>query len=168
MQSKATSVKAYLAELSPDRRAAIQAVREVILANLDSGYEEGMLYGMIGYYIPHKIYPAGYHCDPKLPIGVAALASQKNYMSLYLMGIYCGCEEESGAPPNPHATWFRDAWAKSGKKQDIGKVCIRFKKVDDLPLDVIGEAIRRMPVKEYIELYTKARELAKRNKTAKS
>jgi hypothetical protein len=154
MQSKATTVSEYLASLPPDRRAAIEAVRKVILANLDSDYEEGMQYGMIGYYVPHRVYPAGYHCDAKQPLPFAALASQKNYMSVYLMGLYCGCVD--GVGDTSLVTWFRDAWAKSGKKLDQGKACTRFKKVDDLALDVLGEAIRRVPAKKYIEVYEKA------------
>jgi len=155
MQSKAATVSDYLASLPPDRRTAIEAVREVILANLDSDYEEGMQYGMIGYYVPHRIYPAGYHADPKLGLPFAGLASQKNYMSVYLMGLYCGCVD--GVSDNELILWFREAWAKSGKKLDMGKACIRFKKVDDLALDVLGEAIRRLPAKKYIEVYEKAR-----------
>src|SRR5215471_7081300 len=149
MQSKAPTVHAYLRSLPEDRRAAISAVRDVILKNLDASYEEGMQYGMIGYYVPHHVYPKGYHCDPGQPLPFAALASQKNYMSLYLMSVYCGCVDRS--PGNKHAQWFRDAWAKTGKKLDMGKACIRFKKVDDLPLDLIGEAIRRVPASKYIE-----------------
>ena len=148
MQSKATTVADYLATLPPDRRTAIEAVRKVILDNLDSDYEEGMSYGMIGYSVPHHVFPAGYHTNPKQPLPFAALASQKNYMSLYLMGVY-GAE-------TPVGRWFEEAWKKSGKKLDMGKSCIRFKKPDDLPLDVIGEAIRRMPARVYIEQYQKA------------
>ncbi|HEV7488121.1 MAG TPA: DUF1801 domain-containing protein [Thermoanaerobaculia bacterium] len=99
MQSKATTVSDYLASLPPDRRTAIEAVREVILANLDHDYEEGMQYGMIGYYVPHRVYPAGYHADPKQGLPFAGLASQKNYMSVYLMGLYCGCVEVSTIRP---------------------------------------------------------------------
>jgi len=149
MQSNATTVGGYLNSLPEDRRAAIRAVRDVILKNLDSSYEEGMQYGMIGYYVPHRVYPKGYHADPKQPLPFAALASQKNYMSLYLMSVYCGCVDDS--PGNQHAQWFRDAWEKTGKKLDMGKACIRFKKIDDLPLDLIGEAIRRVPASMYVE-----------------
>jgi Domain of unknown function (DU1801) len=155
MQSKATTVSDYLASLPPDRRTAIEAVREVILANLDQDYEEGMQYGMIGYYVPHRVYPAGYHADPKQGLPFAGLASQKNYMSVYLMGLYCGCVE--GVDDTALLKWFREAWAKSGKKLDMGKSCIRFKKVDDLALDVLGEAIRRLPAKKYIEVYEKGK-----------
>jgi hypothetical protein len=141
MTSKATTVEQYLAELPEDRRQAIEAVRRVILKNLDEDYEEGMQYGMIGYYVPHRVHPAGYHCDPRQPLPFANLGSQKNHMALYLMCVY----GESDL-----ASWFREAWAKTRKKLDMGKACVRFKKVEDLALDVIGEAIRRVPAKKYI------------------
>jgi Domain of unknown function (DU1801) len=142
MQSKATTVEQYLAELPEDRRKAIEAVRQVILKNLDKDYDEGIQYGMIGYYVPHHVYPEGYHCDPKQPLPFASLGSQKNYMALYLMCVY----GESDL-----SRWFRQAWAKTGKKLDMGKSCVRFKKLDDLALDVIAEAIRRVPARTYIE-----------------
>ncbi|MGH9418633.1 MAG: DUF1801 domain-containing protein [Thermoanaerobaculia bacterium] len=148
MQSKAATVREYLKELPDDRRKAIEAVRKVILANLDKEYEEGMSYGMIGYFVPHSVYPPGYHTNPKQGLPFAALASQKNYMSVYVMGLYAG---------SALARWFQEAWAKTGKKLDAGKACIRFKKVDDLALDVLGEAIKRMPAKTYIAAYEKAR-----------
>ncbi len=144
MQSKATTVAAYLAALPADRREAIEAVRAVIRKNLDKGYEEGMQYGMVGYFVPHRIYPPGYHCDPEQPLPFAGLASQKNYMSVYLMCTY---------GDGDYLKWFRDAWAKTGKKLDMGRCCIRFKKLDDLPLDLIGEAIRRVPTSDYIAYY---------------
>lgn len=145
MQSKAKSVAAYLKELPPDRRAAVEAVRQVILANMDPQLEEGMQYGMIGWYVPHAVFPEGYHCDPKQPLPFACLASQKNHLSLYLMSVYAdGTAEEQ---------WFRDAWAKSGKKLDMGKCCLRFKSVDDLALDVIAEAFRRASVQQHLMNY---------------
>lgn len=144
MQSKATSVKQYLEELPGDRRTAIETVRQVILRNLDAAYEEGMQYGMIGFYVPHRIYPPGYHCDPRQPLPFACLASQKNYMSLYLGCVYGDHEL---------ARWFVQAWAKTGKKLDMGKSCVRFRKVEDLALEVIGEAIRRMPARSFIAYY---------------
>ena len=147
MQSKAATVEQYLAELPADRRDALQAVRKVILKNLDKNYAEGMSYGMMGYHVPHSIYPAGYHCDPKQPLPFAGLASQKGHMSLYLMCLYSNPAE---------LRWFTDAWKKTGKKLDMGKSCIRFKKLDDLALDVIGEAIRRIPAKAYIQHYESA------------
>ena len=147
MQSKATTVEAYLRSIPADRRAGISAVREVILKNLDSSYEEGILYGMIGYYVPHSAYPKGYHCDPKLPLPFAVLGSKKNYMTLHLMAIYAG-----GDGSQSDAQWFRDEWAKTGKKMDVGKACIRFKKADDLPLKLIGQAIQRTPAKKWIAI----------------
>jgi hypothetical protein len=137
-------VKEYLARLPAERRAAIEAVRKVILQNLDDDYQEGMQYGMIGYFVPHSVYPAGYHCDPKQPLPFAGLASQKNHMSLYLMCIY-GITGQS--------EWFRKEWAKTGKKLDMGKSCIRFKKLDDLALPLIGRAISRVPAKKFIAQY---------------
>lgn len=144
MKSSATTVAEYLAELSADRRRALQAVREVILQSIDTDVEEGMQYGMIGYYIPHRVHPAGYHCNPKQPVPYAALASQKNYMSVYLMSVYADGPEEQ---------WLRAAWAKTGKKLDMGKCCIRFKRLEDLPLDVLGQAIRRVPTKTFLQQY---------------
>jgi hypothetical protein len=148
MQSKAKTVEHYLAGLPADRREAIEAVRAVILGNLPKGYEEGMQYGMIGYFVPHSLYPPGYHCDPKQPLPFAGLASQKNHMSVYLMCIYGDAELEA---------WFRAAWAKTGKKLDMGKSCVRFKKIDDVPLKVIGQAVKRVPVKRLIDHYKSVR-----------
>ena len=164
VSSKATTVKEYLEGLPVDRRSVIQAVRDVILKNLDQGYEEGMTYGMIGYYVPHRIYPPGYHVDPKQPLGYAALAAQKNYYSLYLGGLYCGCGLD-GKGKTPDTEWFQKEWAKTGKKLDMGKSCVRFKKLGDLPLDLIGKAIARFSVKKYLTLYTKAlKQIAERKK----
>lgn len=147
MQSKATTVEQYLRELPEDRRAALQAVRNVILRNLDKDYEEGMQYGMIGYYVPHRVYAAGYHCDPSKPLPFAALASQKHHMGVGLMCHYGGGAEDK---------WFRAAWAKTGKKLDMGMCCVRFKRIEDVPLEVIGEAIRRVPARKYIAHYESA------------
>ncbi len=143
MQSKATSIAAYLAELPDERRQAIEAVRAVIRKNLDAGFEEGIQYGMIGYFVPHSLYPSGYHCDPRQPLPFAALASQKNYMSLYLMSVYSESNQRKQ---------FEAAWAKSGKKLNMGKACIRFRKLEDVALDAIGEAIRRVTAKGYIDV----------------
>jgi hypothetical protein len=141
MQSSAKTVDEYLKSLPADRREAISAVRKVILANLPEGYEECMSYGMIGYVVPHRIYPAGYHCDPSLPLPFANLASQKNHMALYLMCCYGDKATDQ---------WFRKAWAAAGKKLDMGKSCVRFKKLEDVSLEVIGQVIARVPVKNYI------------------
>lgn len=146
MQSKATTVAQYLQELPDDRRAAVEAVRKVIRANLDRDIEEGMQYGMIGYYVPHRVFPPGYHCDPRQPLPYACLASQKHHLSLYLMSAY--------AEGTPEEGWFRQAWAKSGKKLDMGKCCIRFKRAEDLALDVIAEAFRRIGATEHVAHYT--------------
>ena len=161
MQSKATTVRQYLAELPPDRRSAIDTVRRTIVKSLPKGYAEGMQYGMIGYYVPHSLYPPGYHCDPRQPLPFAALASQKNHMAVYLMCVY-------GDPA--HEAWLRAAWTRSGKKLDMGKSCIRFKKLEDVPLDVIGRAVGRVPVKAFIARYESAFKSAgipRRKKTAK-
>lgn len=144
MQSKAATVEEYLGELPPERRVAIATLRAVIRKHLPRGYEEGMQYGMIGYYVPHSAYPAGYHCDPRQPLPFACLASQKNYMSLYLTSVYMDDEQ---------ATAFRAAWLKTGKKLDMGKSCIRFKQVDDLPLELIAKTIKGATLKKHLAWY---------------
>jgi hypothetical protein len=144
MKSQAKTVKDYLASLPEDRRAGIEAVRSVILENLDEDYEEGMMWGMIGYAVPHRVWPLGYHCDPEKPLMMAALASQKNNMTVYLMSVYGDKTERE---------WFEKAWAQTGKKLKMGGSCIHFKKLEDAALDVIGEAIRRAPAKVYVENY---------------
>lgn len=146
MKSKATTVKQYLASLPDDRRKAIEAVRKVILKNLDKDYEESMLWGMIGYAVPHRVWPTGYHCDPTKPLMVAALASQKDNLTVYLMSVYSDKAERA---------WFEKAWAKTGKKLNMGGSCVRFRKLEDAALDVIGEAIRRVPAKAYVESYVR-------------
>lgn len=150
MQSKAATVEAYLAELPFERRAALEAVRAVIRKNLDKDYEEGMQYGMIGYYVPHRVFPAGYHCDPKQPLPFAGLASQKGHMSFYMMPLYAS----AGEGADELGRWFRDAWAKTGKKLDMGKSCIRFKRLDDLPLELVGELFRRVTAASWIATYS--------------
>ena len=147
MQSKAATVDAYLKELPADRRDAIEAVRAVILKNLDSQYTEGMAYGMIGYSVPHSVYPPGYHCDPRLPLLYIGLGSQKNHMSLHIMCLVFGA---------PLRSWFEAEWKKAGKKLDAGVGCVRFKKIDDVALDVIGQLVKRTPAASYIAEYEKA------------
>ena len=144
-QSKAATVDEYLAEQSPDRRAALEAVRKVILENLPEGCEETMQFGMIGYVVPLEKYPVTYN---KQPLGVVALASQKNYMSLYLMNVYGDPETER---------WFVEEYRASGKKLDMGKSCVRFKGLEDLPLDLVGRAIARTSVDEFIGMYEASR-----------
>ncbi len=147
MQSKAKTVSQYLAELPADRRTAIEQVRKVILKNLPKGYEEMMQYGNIGYVVPLSLYPPGYHCGKDMPLGYIGLASQKHFMAVYLS---CFMNKKDQA-------WFNKEYKASGKKLDMGKCCIRFKKPEDLALDVIGKAIARRPVKKHIEIYEKAR-----------
>lgn len=144
MQSKAKTVAEYIASLPSDQREVLAAVRTVILANLDRGYQEAMQYGMVGYSVPHSRYPAGYHCDPKQPLPFAALAAQKNSFSLHLMGLYMNPGE---------LKWFTQAWKASGKKLDMGKACVRFKKLDDVALAVVGEAFRRVSADAWIATY---------------
>lgn len=155
MKSVAKTVDEYIESLPPDRQAAVTAVRQTMLANLPSGYEERMIYGMIGYVVPHSLYPAGYHCDPKQPLTYACLASQKNHLAIYLMTVY-------GEPATE--AWFRKAWQAAGKKLDMGKSCVRFKKIEDVPLEVIGQVIARTPVKKYIASVEKT--LAARKKAS--
>lgn len=157
MISRATRVEDYLAELPPDRRAALTALREAILGALPAGYEEGMQYGMIGYYVPHSRFPAGYHCDPKQPLPMAHLGSQKSHMALYLMCLYT-VDTADGREGNPELLdWFEASWKKTGKKLDMGKACLRFKKLDDLALDVIGETFRRVTAEAYVARYLASR-----------
>ena len=144
MQSRATTVEQYLASLPDDRRATLNAVRDVFRANADPQLVECMNYGMLGWVVPHSIYPPGYHCKPETPLPYAGLASQKGHMSLYLMCVY-------GHAPTEER--IRQAWAAAGKKLDMGKACIRFKRVDDLVLDAIADVLRRVTVKAYIEQY---------------
>ena len=145
-ESKPQSVEEYLEALSEDRRASINVVRNAILENLPSGYEETFQHGMLAYVIPLTAYPVTYN---KLPLLYAALASQKNYMSVYLMNVY-------GNPDNEE--WFVGQYKASGKKLDMGKSCVRFKKLEDLPVDLIGQAIARTPVVEYIRIYEASRQ----------
>ncbi|MBL8996853.1 MAG: DUF1801 domain-containing protein [Gemmatimonadetes bacterium] len=146
MQSKATTVAAYLKSLPADRRKAIEAVRAVVRKSVDKDIEEGMQYGMIGWYVPHRVFPAGYHCDPAQPVPYAALASQKNHMALYLM---CAYTEK------PVEEFIRAGYAAAGKKLDMGKSCIRFRTLEELDLDTIAEAIRMTPGAVHIRNYVR-------------
>ena len=144
-KSKAETVDGYLAELPEDRRAAISAVRQVVLENLPQGYEEMMQFGMIGYVIPLERYPVTYNGQA---LQYAARASQKNYMSLYLKNVYSDEAVER---------WFVDRYKDSGKRLDMGKACVRFKSLQDLPIDLVGEAIVLTPVNRFIERYEMSR-----------
>lgn len=145
VRSSAATIEEYLDELAPDRREQIETVRSVVLDNLPDGYDESMNWGMITWEIPLDRYPKTYN---KQPLMYAALASQKNYMSLYLMCVYT----HAGAQ-----TEFERRFKASGKKLNMGKSCVRFKKVDDLPMDLIAETIASTSVYEYIRSYEAAR-----------
>ncbi|MDJ0924316.1 MAG: DUF1801 domain-containing protein [Acidimicrobiia bacterium] len=145
MQSKATTVQQYLSELTDDRLEAIEAVREVILDNLPEGFEEVMNWGMITYQVPLERYPDTYN---KKPLAMASLASQKNHMAVYLTGVYADAASRSR---------FQDAYKATGKRMDMGQSCVRFRKLDDLPLELIGEAIAEYTVDEFIELSERLR-----------
>lgn len=148
MQSKATTPEQYLSELPEDRKEAMLKLRNAIKENLPQGFEEVISYGMLGYVVPHSIYPSGYHCDPKLPLPFINLASQKNFIALYHMGIYANKNLES---------WFVSEYPKHVKtKLDMGKSCIRFKKMEDIPFDFIGELAAKLSVEDWISIYEKA------------
>ena len=146
-RSKATTVEEYLDELADERRGIVEAVRDVVNANLPDGYEETVQFGMISYVVPLERYPKTYN---RQALQYAALASQKNYVSLYLMNVYGDQETER---------WFLDRYKASGKRLYMGKSCVRFKSVEDLPLDLVGEAIARTSVDAYIAVYETARGL---------
>ena len=145
MQSKATTVDAYIAELPEDRKKAMIELRKVIKKNLPKGFKEGMGYGMMGWSVPHSIYPPGYHCTPELPLPFISIASQKNFIAVYHMGVYS----------DPKLlNWFTAAHAKaSPKKLDMGKSCIRYKKPEDIPYKLIGELASKITVNDWIEMY---------------
>ncbi|HET6645180.1 MAG TPA: DUF1801 domain-containing protein [Fimbriimonadales bacterium] len=148
MKVEPASVEDYLASLPDDRREAIATVRKTVLENLQPGFEECIQYGMISYAIPHSIYPAGYHCDPKQPVPFACMGNQKNYVSLHLMCLYM---------QSPLLDWFQAEWAKTGKKLDMGKACVRFKKADDLALGAVGELFAKVSVDDYLAIIEKSR-----------
>lgn len=148
MQSNATTPEEYIDSLPEDRKIIISQLRKMILKNLPKGFKEGMGYGMITYCVPHSLYPPGYHVDPKLPLGFICVASQKNHIAIYHMGLYA-----SGS----FLEWFRDEWKKvSTKNLDMGKSCIRFKKPLDVPLELIGRLAAKISPQEWIEMYEKA------------
>jgi len=145
MQSTAETVAEYLETLSPERRAMVETLRSAILKYLPEGYQETMQYGMISYVVPFSRYPKTYNNQP---LAIASLASQKNYVSTYLMGIYGDTEAEA---------WLEKAFADAGKRLDMGKSCIRFKKPEDIPVDVMGQAVSLLSVDEFIEVYESSR-----------
>ena len=139
------TVEDYLNSIPAERKEAIKTVRNTILKNLPEGYEEISAYGMIAYVVPLNRYPNTYN---KQPLTLAALASQKNYMAVYLNCTYGDKKNEE---------WFKEEYKKSGKKLDMGKSCVRFKKLDDLPLDLVGKVIKKVPVEQYIKIYEASR-----------
>lgn len=147
MQSKAETVKEYLESVPEERQKQFKKLRSVIKKNLPKGYKECISYGMIGYVVPHKIYPDGYHCKPELPLPFVNLASQKNFIAVYHSGIY--------ADPKL-MKWFTTEFPKhSDRKLDMGKSCIRFKKIEDIPMELIGELMTKMTVEDWVKLYEK-------------
>ena len=135
----------YIDKLPPERQRAMNKLREVILQHLPPGFEETMSYGMIGYVVPHSIYPAGYHSNPKLPLPFLNIASQKNFIALYHMGIYSDMDL---------LDWFKDQYPKySPTKLDMGKSCIRFKKIESIPYELVGKLVERMSLEDWVRLY---------------
>ena len=146
MLSTANTVDEYIASLPEERKVAITKLRKVIKKNLPKGFKEEMSYGMIGIVVPHSIYPAGYHCNPKLPLPLINLGSQKNFISLHHMGLY-GSKNL--------LDWFVAEYAKQvDLKLDMGKGCVRFKKMDQIPYDLIGELVAKVSVADYIKIVT--------------
>ncbi len=147
MQSKAQTPAEYIADLPEDKKPAIEALRKAMLKNLPKGFSEEMNYGMIGYVVPHKLYSAGYHCDPKLPLPFMNLAAQKNFIAVYHMGLFAD---------KKLLAWFQKRYAEDCKfKLDMGKSCIRFKNLDQIPYSLIGELAGKMTVQDWISLYEK-------------
>jgi uncharacterized protein YdhG (YjbR/CyaY superfamily) len=148
MQSKATTVKEYMENLPDDRKKPMEELRKVIKKNLPKGFEETMSYGMLGWVVPHKLYPAGYHCDPKTPLPFLSIASQKNFIAVYHMGVYAN---------EKLLKWFVSEFPKHSKsKLDMGKSCIRFKKPEDIPMKLIAELASKMTVNDWVTMYESA------------
>ena len=148
MQSTALTPQEYLSNLPEDRKEVMKKLRNSIIKNIPKGFEEVMSYGMLGFVVPHSIYPKGYHCDPKLPLPFMNLASQKNFIALYHMGIYAN---------EKLFNWFVAEYPKHCKaKLDMGKSCIRFKKMDDIPFELIGELACKVSITDWIKTYETA------------
>lgn len=149
MQSKAATIADYLNELPADRKKIITDMHTVIAKNLPKGFEARMSYGMIGYVVSHSLYSDGYHCAPELPLPFMNIASQKNFIALYHMCLYSN---------KKLLDWFTDEWRVfSNRKLDMGKACIRFKKPEDVPLDLIGELASKITPQAWIEIYEKSK-----------
>ncbi|HWY13061.1 MAG TPA: DUF1801 domain-containing protein [Bacteroidia bacterium] len=154
MQSKAKTPQEYMDSLPADRKKPMEELRKVIKKNLSKEYAECVGYGMLAYVVPLKIYPAGYHCDPTLPLGYMNLASQKNFIAVYHMGVYGN---------KKLLDWFVKEYPKHSKsKLDMGKACIRFKKMDDIPYKLIGELTAKLSAKEWIACYESALKMLKK------
>ena len=148
MEYNATSPEDYISQVPEEHQDILKKLRKVIKQNLPKGFEEGIQYGMIGYYVPHSMYPEGYHCTPSEPLPFMSFASQKNSVNLYHMGIY--------AKPELH-DWFVNEYPKHCKRKlDMGKSCMRFKKLDEIPFDLIAELTTKMSVDEWIQIYEDA------------
>ncbi len=148
MKANGKTVSEILANLPEDRAEPFKRLHEVIIKNLPEGFEAGISYGGLGYVVPHKIYPSGYHCNPAEPLPFAGIASQKGSINFYHMGIYADAAL---------LKWFQTAYPKySRQKLDMGKSCVRFKKMDDIPYELIGELMKKISVKEWIEKYESA------------
>ena len=148
MQYDATSPEDYISQVPEERQETLKKLRKVINDNLPKDFQEGMIYKMIGYYVPHSVYPDGYHCSPEVPLPFMSFASQKNSVNLYHSGIY--------AKPELH-DWFVNEYPKHCKRKlDMGKSCIRFKKMDEIPFELIGELTRKMTCEEWIDIYETA------------
>ncbi|CAM1342884.1 DUF1801 domain-containing protein [Tenacibaculum aestuarii] len=148
MKYEASTVEEYISQIPEERQEVLQKLRNIIKENLPGGFEEGINYNMIVYYVPHSIYPDGYHCDPKLPLPFMNLASQKNSVNLYHSGIYANNELHD---------WFVAEYTKHAKRKlDMGKSCIRFKKMDDIPYELIAELCTKISVDEWISTYESA------------
>lgn len=155
MQSEAKTVAGYLTSLPADRQKVMVALRKAIKQNIPAGFEEVMSYGMIGYVVPHKVYPAGYHVTPEQPLPFICIASQKNHIAFYHMALYEG----------PLSEWFKEEWkAHSKKKLDMGKSCVRFKKPEDVPVDLLGQVSSKMTPTQWIEQYEKGLSKLKKKK----
>lgn len=148
MQNVVTSAQEYVDQLSEERKEVVEKLRTLLKDNLPNGFEEGILYGMISYHVPHSLYPSGYHCDPKLPLPFISIASQKNFVAVYHMGIYA----------NPTLLqWFVSNYALQSKsKLDMGKSCIRFKKIEHIPFELLGQLAQKMTVSDWISTYETA------------
>lgn len=145
MKIEANSPDDYISKLPEDRQEVMTKLRKVVIDNLPQGFSEEMSYGMIGYVVPHSLYPGGYHCDPKLPLPFMSMASQKNFVAFYHMGIYADPEL---------LDWFVNEYSKYSKyKLDMGKSCIRFKRMNDIPYELIGQLVSKVSVDDWINTY---------------